>query len=60
MSSTEVTDYFLEGRKILIFRAENSKNMQICANLDACFSSVGQHSSHKQGKFSSSSAVVVD
>jgi len=59
MTSTEVTDYILEGRKILIFRAENSKNMQICASLDAHFSSVGQHSSHTQGTFSSSSAVVV-
>lgn len=49
MSATEVTDYFLEERKNLVSRVENSKNMQICLNLDGYFSSAGQHFSPYAG-----------
>jgi len=58
MSATEVTDYFSERRKTLVSRVENSKNVQICLNLDGCFSSVGNTLLHMWGKFSSNSISV--
>lgn len=62
MSATEVTDYFLEGRKILVSRVENSKILQICIYFGACFSSVEQHSSPYVGEifqlFCFSSGIV--
>lgn len=62
MSATEVTDYFLEGKKTLVSRVETSKNMQIRVNLDAYFSSVEQYSSpflHFCGKNFSNSSISV-
>lgn len=50
MSATEVTDYFLERRKTLAFRVENSKRLQNRISFGAYFSSVGQDSSPYVGK----------